>query len=92
MRLQNRDNFSTTTNYSLTVVEISQKIQDLLEQMEYGNHEMLLTKEHIKYNISQLIKSASNQTDLEFGKKEENIIFSNNFIVDNRGKIKINFS
>jgi hypothetical protein len=91
MQLQSRDYFSGT-NSSLTIVEISQKIQELLDQMEYSNNEMLLTKEHIKYNLNQLITSANNKNELECAKKEDNYIFAHNFLVDKRGKIKANFS
>ncbi len=78
MQLQSRDSLKIN-NANLNIVMISQKIQELLDQMEYGNNEMLLTKEHIKYNLSQLIMSANNQTELEFGKREDNYIFSHNF-------------
>ncbi len=91
MQLASREGFSQNSS-NLTVIEISQKIKELLDQMEYSNNDMLLTKEHIKYNLSQLIQSTINQSRFELGKKDENYVFSNNFLVDNRDKIKVNFS
>jgi len=92
MQILRRDEFLENNTSGRKIVEISIKIKELLDQMEYKNTEMLLTKEHIKHNLSELILSANSQSDYNFGKKDENYIFANNFLVDHRGKIKVNFS
>ena len=91
MRLHTRNNF-LSANSSFTLVQISQKIKELLDQMEYSNTDMLLTKEHIQYNLGQLIKMASTHTDLEIERRKESNTFSRKFLVDKRGKLKANFS
>jgi len=79
-----------------TVIEVSKKINELLEQMEYDNKEMLLTKEHIRHNLIKLINyanyhdsSVENKTEIrnpEYYKK-----FSHNYFVDNRGVLITNY-
>ena len=82
---------SRNSSSMVTVVEISKKITELLDSMEYSNTEMLITKEHIKHNLNQLIRySTSKQNNIR------NRIFTNksnqNFSVDYRGKLKADFS
>ena len=80
----------------LTAIEISEKINELLDKMEYNNSEMLLTKEHIKSNLTQLINLSKNRFgSLQSNRNRKQKIrssFSNKFFVDNRGKLKADFS
>jgi len=81
----------------LTVIEISKKINELLEQTEYNNSDMLLTKEHIKYNLSQLIKHSNFQGKIKSKMREKNVgskpnaHFSQNYYIDNRGRLITTF-
>ncbi len=81
--MKNRDDLS-----SISVVEISKKITELLDTADYSNDNMLLTKEHIKYNLAKLINSSNSQ----FRKIEKQRKQNNRFSVDERGKLKIDFS
>jgi len=58
MNLTTFDNFDSNLSIS-TILEISKKVEELLDDMEYSNSEMLVTREHIKHNLSQLIKSSN---------------------------------
>lgn len=40
-----------------TVIEISKKITELLDQNSYDGKYMFITKEHIKQNLAELIRS-----------------------------------
>ncbi len=73
---------------SILVVAISKKITELLDSVEYNNKEMILTKEHIKHNLSKIIKSSNNR----FGKIEKRQNHLKRFLVDERGKLQIDFS
>ena len=84
-----------------TVIEISKKINELLEQMEYNNSDMLLTKEHIKHNLNKLINYEDNQSKLKTEKIKESTKaqslglytnFSNNYYIDNRGRLITTYS
>jgi len=84
-----------------TVIEISKKINEMLEQMEYDNNEMLLTKEHIKHNLTKLINYADYQSKLKTKKIKESTKarslglytnFSNNYYIDNRGRLITTYS
>ncbi|MCF6270719.1 MAG: hypothetical protein L3J41_13475 [Melioribacteraceae bacterium] len=84
-----------------TVIEISKKINELLEQMEYDNNELLLTKEHIKHNLIQLINYADYQSIIKTKKVKKNretrslelySHFSHNYYIDNRGRLITNYS
>jgi len=77
-------------------IEISKKINELLEQMEYDNNKMLLTKEHIKHNLIQLINYADYQSKIKTEKikkstETQNLElytnFSHNYYIDNRGRL-----
>jgi type II restriction/modification system DNA methylase subunit YeeA len=85
-----RRNISLETNSSsnslYAVVEISKKISELLEEHNFNNNELLITKEHIQNKINELIEILSkriNQTSLPNKK------ISNLYIVDERGKLII---
>ncbi len=80
--MKNRDDLS-----SISVVEISKKVTELLDNMDYSNKDMLLTKEHIKYNLARLI-SSSNSKFRKIKRRQKQI---NRFSVDERGKLKIDF-
>ncbi len=73
---------------SISVVAISKKITELLDSVEYNNTEMILTKEHIKHNLSKIIKSSNNRV----GKIEKRQTHLKRFLVDERGKLQIDFS
>ncbi len=73
---------------SILVVAISKKITELLDSVEYNNKEMILTKEHIKHNLSKIIKSSNNR----FGKIEKRQNHLKKILVDERGKLQIDFS
>ena len=73
----------------VSVVEISKKITELLDNVEYNNKDMLLTKEHIKSNLAQLINS-SNRKFRKIEKRNRN--YTNKFSVDSRGKLKVDFT
>lgn len=84
-----------------TVIEISKKINELLEQMEYNNSDMLLTKEHIKHNLNKLINYEDNQSQLKPEKIRASTKarslglftnFSNNYYIDNRGRLITTYS
>jgi|GEM_PF-3267944 len=81
-----------------TILEISQKVTELLDAMEYSNKQMLITREHIKYNLAQLIKTSSTQLScnsvkrLNSSRRAKNYNSPNNMFVDNRGNLKFNFS
>ena len=81
--MKNRDDLS-----SISVVEISKKITELLDNADYSNNDLLLTKEHIKYNLARLITSSNSQ----FRKIKKQRKQINKFSVDERGKLKIDFS
>ena len=81
--MKSRDDLS-----SISVVEISKKVTELLDNMDYSNKDMLLTKEHIKYNLVRLITSSNNQ----FRKIKRRQKQINRFSVDERGKLKIDFN
>ncbi len=70
---------------SLIAVEISKKITELLDSMEYSNNEMLLTKGHIKSNLNKLISSSNRY----LGNRNRHQNY--NFSVDPRGKLKAEF-
>ncbi len=84
-----------------TVIEISKKINELLEQMEYKNNELLLTKEHIKQNLIELINYADYQQIIKADKIKKSTAtqnlrlissFSHNYYIDNRGRLITNYS
>jgi len=58
MNLTTFDNFDSNLSIS-TILEISKKVEELLDNMEYCNSDMLITREHIKHNLAQLIKSSN---------------------------------
>lgn len=98
MNLNNEDNFSSNRSIS-TIVEISEKVTELLDNMEYSNTEMLITREHIKYNLAQLILSSNaqlNRTDsnlirnIGLKRRRKYNFSSSSIFVDNRGKLNIN--
>jgi len=78
----------------LTVIEISQKITELLDTMEYSNNEMIITKEHIKYSLNQLIRSSApreKNVKSRITSQRNRHQFLNSFSVDNRGKLKAGY-
>lgn len=84
-----------------TIIEISKKINELLGQMEYSNNKMLLTKEHIKHNLIQLINYAEYQSKIkteninkstEVRNLELNTNCLHNYSIDNRGKLIANYA
>ncbi|MBU0473033.1 MAG: hypothetical protein KKF62_02590 [Bacteroidetes bacterium] len=91
MNLNNKDNFSSNRSIS-TIVQISEKVTELLDNMEYSNNEMIITREHIKYNLAQLILTSNaqlNNTDKNYTTKQRRKynFSSSNIFADNRGKI-----
>lgn len=58
MNLTTFDNFDSNLSIS-TILEISKKVEELLDNMDYSNSKMLITREHIKHNLAQLIKSSN---------------------------------
>ena len=77
-----------------TVIEISKKVNELIEKLGYSNNEMLLTKAHIKNNIMQLINSNSsnNLEKVNRGKTKSSSKISCNYHVDIRGRLITNYS
>jgi len=72
---------SGNSSSMVTVVEISKKVAELLDSMEYSNTKMLITKEHIKYNLNQLIRSSTNnQNDIRNRMNSNDV--NHNFSVD----------
>ncbi|MDA3781321.1 MAG: hypothetical protein PF487_14005 [Bacteroidales bacterium] len=85
-----------------TIVEISKKVTELLDNVEYDNKVMLITKEHIKSNLAQLISTTDNELKFKLKNPERSnsnprnrksrFKSSKNFSIDNRGKLTTNFS
>jgi gas vesicle protein len=60
MHLNEIEKLSSNISVS-TIVEISKKVTELLDNVEYDNKVMLITKEHIKSNLAQLISTTDNE-------------------------------
>lgn len=65
VNFENKENTYPIKSIS-TVVEISKKITELLEQNNYNNKDMLITKEHIKHNLAQLIVSSNIKSSIHY--------------------------
>jgi len=92
MNLTNENNFDSNLSIS-TILEISKKVSELLDNKEYNNSKMLITREHIKYNLALLIKSLNSQLcknlvkNFDSYKRRKSYHPSNNIYVNNSGKL-----
>jgi uncharacterized protein YwgA len=77
-----------------TVIEISKKVNELIEKLGYNNEDLLLTKAHIKNNIMQLINSnnSNNLEKVSYAKKKCSSKISCNYHVDIRGRLITSYS
>ena len=77
-----------------TIIEISKKVNELIEKLGYSNNEMLLTKARIKNNIAQLINSNNPiiLNDAKVEEKKSNTKVFCNYHVDERGRLITSYS
>jgi len=76
--------------YLSTLVEISKKVDEIIDENDYKNGDLLITKEHIHQNINELISNAIHHINVvnSSGMNRQKKYF-HQYHVDNRGRLII---